>query len=112
MKNVIELSPFICLNDFEYMDNYSIGYHSHGAEGIEVDLLSIGYPVSDWRKNEERTFPIEKKKYTVGELMRAINKVVAEEIDKGHNYAPHSIEDYCIEHVYIIDGVAQVEFGS
>ena len=111
MKKVV-LSPYICLNDFEYMDNYSKGWHSHGAERIEVEKLSIGYPVADWSEGEERTFPIEKKAYTVGELFRAINKVVADEIDKGHNYAPHSIEDYCIEHVYIVDGVAEVVFGS
>lgn len=111
MKKVV-LSPYICLNDFEYMDNYSKGWHSHGAERIEVEKLSIGYPVADWSEGEVRSFPVEKKSYTVGELMRAINDVVVAEIDKGNNYAPHVADDYCIEHVYIVDGVAEVVFGS
>jgi hypothetical protein len=108
----IKIDPYICLNDFEYMDNYSKGWHSHGGERIEVEKLSIGYPVADWRQGEVRQFPIERKKYTVGELFRAINKVVVDEIAKDNNYAPHCADDYCIEHVIITDGVAQVQFGS
>ena len=111
MKKVV-ISPYICLNDFEYMDNYSKGWHSYGAERIEVEKLSIGYPVADWSEGEVRSFPVEKKAYTVGELFRAINDVVVAEIDKGNNYAPHVADDYCMERITVLDGVAEVQFGS
>lgn len=110
MKQTI--TPFICLNDFEYMDNFSQGWHSHGKGRIAAKTLCVGYPIADWSIGEIKTFSIEEKTYTVGELMRAINKVVVDELAKGSNYAPHIAEDYCIEHITVMDGVVSVEFGS
>lgn len=110
MTRIIE--PFICLNDFEYMDNFSLGWHSHGQGRIPAEQLRIGYPITDWSREGEKMFPIEAKMYTIGELMRAINEVVCKEIEKGNNYAPHVAEDYCIERITMKDGVAIVEFGS
>ena len=110
MKQTI--TPFICLNDFENMDNFSKGWHSHGKGRIAAEKLRIGYPISDWSVDDVKTFPIEAKMYTVGELMRAINQVVVGELAKGNNYAPHVAEDYCIEHITVVDGVVSVEFGS
>lgn len=106
------ISPYICLNDFEYMDNFSRGWHSRGKGRIAAETLRIGYPIADWSAGEVKTFPIEAKMYFVGELMKAINQVVVNELAKGNNYAPHVAEDYCIEHITIVDGVVSVEFGS
>ena len=110
MKQTIE--PFICLNDFEYMDNFSQGFHSHGKGRIPVEALVIGYPITDWSREQPKRFDIKAKPYYVGELLRTINEVVTNELAKGNNFAPHVAEDYCIECVTIEDGICTVEFGS
>lgn len=106
------IEPFICLNDFEYMDNFSEGWHSHGKGRIPVEALVIGYPITDWSREQPRRFDIVAHQYTVGQLMRVINEVVCQELAKGNNFAPHYAEDYCIERITVKDGVAEIQFGS
>lgn len=108
------IQPFICLNDFEYMDNYSKGFHSHGAPKFDIKYIRVGYPIVDFTQGTLKVFTAEdgQTECTVGELMHRINDLVIAEIDKGNNYAPHSAEDYCIERIDIIDNMATVQFGS
>ena len=109
MKKTIE--AFIPLTDYEYMDNFSMGFHSKTGS-IDVNSIKIGYPIADWLNNETKIFPIENRKYTIGELMRKISEIVANEIEKGNNFAPHVVDDYCIEKITIVDGIALVDIGS
>lgn len=107
--NVVLLCPYINIVDYENMKNYSNGWHSMGGEPIEVEKLKVDYPISD---AYGRVFPIEKKAYTVEELLKAISHVVCAEIVKGNNFAPHALEDYVIEDIRVSRGVAEVVFGS
>lgn len=80
---------------------------------FNVHTISIGYPIADWSRGERKTFTIDKPKEMTAELlMSSINAVVVSELTKGNNFAPHAAEDYCIEHITVMDGVAEVEFGS
>lgn len=110
MKTVI--TPFIQLDDKEYMLNFSTGYHSHGAKEFPVDTLRIGYPIADWGRGEFRTFEYSPKGATVGAIMLHAAKIVREEVEKGNNYAQHNWNDYTIERITILDNVATIEFGS
>lgn len=109
MRKTIE--PFIPLTDYEYMDNFSMGYHSKTGS-IKAESIKIGYPIADWSNNETKMFPIENREYTIRELMRKVSEIVALEIEKGNNFAPHIVDDYCIEKITIIDGIALVDIGS
>jgi len=110
MKRTI--TPFICLNDFEYMDNFSKGWHHSSPELLHVEGVRIGYPITDWGQGGAKTFAVDPKYYTVGELMRTVNALVIDEINKGNNYAPHDAEDYCIECIEVMDNIANISFGS
>ena len=107
-----EITTCIPLDDQEYMLNFSIGYHSHGAKEFPVDTIRIGYPIADWGRGEYRTFDYQPKGATVGAIMLAAAKIVREEVKKGNNYAPHNWNDYTIERITILDNVATIEFGS
>ena len=107
--NVVLLCPYINIVDYEAMESYSTGWHSMDGKTIEVEKLKVGYPISD---ASDRVFPIEKKAYTVEELLKAISHVVCSEIVKGNNFAPHALEDYVIEDIRVSHGVAEVIFGS
>ena len=111
MKTTIE--PFIQLDDKDYMMNFSLGYHGHGAPTFNIDTISIGYPVADWRRGEVRPFKVKNgTNASVGMIMLAAADIVKKECKKGNNYAPHIWSDYCIERITIRDNVATIEFGS
>ena len=112
MKQTI--SPFICLNDFEYMDNFSKGWHQHGAPKLNIKYIRVGYPIVDWSKREYKVFTAAdgQTEVSVGDLLHRINNHVVAELNKGNNYAPHVAEDYCIERIEILDNMATVYFGS
>ena len=107
-----EIKTCIPLDDHEYMLNFSIGYHSHGATEFPVDTIRIGYPIADWGRGEYRTFEYKPQGATVGAIMIAAAKIVRDEIEKGNNYACHYWNDYTIECITIIDNVATIDFGS
>lgn len=75
-----------------------------------VESILIGYPIAPSGTITE--IKIGKAKYTEAELLTIIRESVAEEINNGHNYAPHDINDYVIEQVIIENGVADVYIGS
>ena len=108
------IKPFICLNDYEYMDNYSTGFHSHGAPKFNIKYIRVGYPIVDWTENTYKVFTAEdgQTEVTIGELLHRINDNVVAELNKGNNFAPHDAEDYCIERIDILDNMATVQFGS
>jgi len=108
-QKAVLLSPYINIVDYETMKSYSTGWHSMGGETIEVEKLKVDYPISVVR---DIVFPVEKKAYTVEELLKTISYVVCAEIVKGNNFAPHALEDYVIEEIRVSRGVAEVVFGS
>ena len=73
MKKTI--NPFIPLTDYEYMDKFSMGYHSKTGS-IKVKSIKIGYPIADWLNDKTKIFSIENREYTIGELMRKISEIV------------------------------------
>ena len=75
-----------------------------------VESILIGYPISPSGTITE--IKIGKAKYTASELLTIIRVTVAGEINAGHNYAPHTIDDYVIESVIVENGVADVYIGS
>jgi hypothetical protein len=111
MEKVI-LTPFICLNDFEGIDKYSKGFHSHGAPKFKIKHIRVGYPVADFGSGKFKVFTLaENQTLTAGELLRLINDFVVGELKKSDNTA-HKKEDYCIEKVEILRNKAEVQFGS
>lgn len=101
MKKIINTSVMVA-------DTNPIKIKNHATYTVESIL--VGYPIAPSGTITE--IKIGKAKYTASELLTIIRESVAEEINKGHNYAPHDINDYVIEQVIVENGVADVYIGS
>ena len=105
-----KITPFIEATDYEYMDNFSKGYHLHQPL-LNIQRIEIGYPlVQDL--NTTRKYNVDMQDATIGRLMHAISAILINEDCAGNNYGPHRVEDYCIEIINIDNGIATISIGS
>ena len=101
MKKIINTSVMVA-------DTNPIEIKKRGTYMVESIL--VGYPIAPSDTITE--IKIGKSNYTASELLTIIRESVAEEINNGNNFAPHTIEDYVIESVIVENGVADVYIGS
>ena len=105
-----KITPFIPLTDYEYMDNFSIGYHSKQPK-LDIREVHIGYPlVQDL--DTVRRYKVDFKDASVSRLMHFIAATIIKEDIDGNNYGPHIVQDYCIEIINIENGIATISIGS
>ena len=115
----LSFNPFVCVNDIdeinEFIENETRVCKEMNLESnlnMEVDSIYIGYPLTEdgemdlfWQ-NEDK--PIT----NLRDLMMEINGIIDREVKAGHNYAPHVLEDYCIEIVEVTGHICCVDVGS
>jgi len=102
--------PFVCLNDADEMEEYiRLGTAN---EPLNIQRIFIGYPITEDGEQKEFFHNDDKPITTMRELLTEINAIVSREVEQGNNYAPHCIEDYCIESLKVTDGVCSVDIGS
>ena len=104
----LSFNPFVCVNDIEEINEF-IEKEAYDKP-LEVDSIYIGYPITEDGEMDE--FYNGKPITNLRDLMMEINSIIDREVKAGHNYAPHVIEDYCIEIVEVTGNVCCVDVGS
>ena len=113
-----ETRPFIMLNDLDEMYEYSDENLTMLERGYRIpvplfiDTIRMGYPIIDYSEGDHKDFHVDDPVRTLTGLLLEINRIINEECDNGHNYAPHDKSDYCIEVIQIEDNIANVFIGS
>lgn len=115
----LSFNPFVCVNDIdeinEFIENDTRSRKELGIESsltLEVDTIYIGYPITEDGEMDEFYHNEDKPLTNLRDLMMEINTIIDREVKAGHNYAPHVIEDYCIEIVEVTGNVCCVDVGS
>lgn len=104
----LSFNPFVCVNDFDEINEF-VEKEAYDTP-LEVDTIYIGYPITEDCEMED--FYNGKPITNLRDLMMEINTIIDREVKAGHNYAPHVIEDYCIEIVEVTGNVCCVDVGS
>lgn len=104
----LSFNPFICLNDSDEMEEY-LRKETY-KKPLNVQRIFIGYPITE--DGEDREFYHGRAITNLRDLLLEINAIISREVEAGNNYAPHSIEDYCIEIVEVTDDICCVDIGS
>ena len=106
----LSFNPFICLNDSDELEEY-IKRETYDKP-LNVQRIFIGYPITEDAEIREFYHNEDKPITNLRDLLTEINNIIVMEVEAGHNYAPHSIEDYCIEIVEVTDDICCVDIGS
>ena len=106
----LSFNPFVCVNDFDEINEF-VEKEAYDKP-LNVQRIYIGYPITEDGEMDEFYHNEDKPLTTLRDLMMEINSIIDREVKSGHNYAPHVIEDYCIEIVEVTDDVCCVDVGS
>ena len=106
----LSFNPFICLNDHEELDEY-IKRETY-KKPLNVQRIFIGYPITEDGEMEQFYHNEEKPITTLRDLLLEITAIINREVEAGHNYASHCVDDYCIEIVEVTDDICCVDIGS
>ena len=104
----LSFNPFVCVNNIDEINEF-IEKEAYDKP-LEVDTIYIGYPIT--KDDEMDEFYNGKPITNLRDLMMEINSIIVREVKAGHNYAPHAINDYCIEIVEVTGNVCCVDVGS
>ena len=106
----LSFNPFVCVNDIDEINEF-VEKEAY-EKPLEVDSIYIGYPLTE-NGEMDLFYQDENKPITnLRDLMMTINSIIDREVKAGHNYAPHDIEDYCIEIVEVTGHICCVDVGS
>lgn len=106
----LSFNPFICLNDSDELEEYL--REETYKKPLNVQRIFIGYPITEDGEMDEFYHDENNPITSLRDLLMKINEIINREVEAGHNYAPHCVDDYCIEIVEVTGDVCCVDIGS
>ena len=115
----LSFNPFVCVNDFDEINEFveketrsRKELNIESSLNLNVQRIFIGYPITEDGEMDEFYHNEDKPLTNLRDLMMEINSIIDREVKAGHNYAPHVIEDYCIEIGEVTGDMCCVDVGS
>lgn len=115
----LSFDPFVSVNDFDEINEFvekesriRKELNIESSLNLDVQRIFIGYPITEDGEMDEFYHNEDKPITNLRDLMMEINSIIVREVKAGHNYAPHVLEDYCIEIVEVTGDMCCVDVGS